>query len=123
MIYEDYVNLEIAKLLRDKGFDEPTTVFLNDDGDFLGFSFHQALPNSILIKTFYSCPTLQMVRRWLIEYHNLFIVIDFERRNCYEYKIFTDNCGGRKELLYYEYEDSYENACLVAIKYCLENLI
>lgn len=133
MITEDYVSFEVAKLLKEKGFDEPVMHHFTPDGTQR--KFQQAFYRDDVAQ-----PTLQMAMKWLREEHNIHIAINI----CY-----TEN----PELFqpdYYAYVNStvtgesliketcplvqdnsltpkgftsYEEACESAIKYCLENLI
>ena len=123
MITEDYVSFETAKLLKKKGFDEPC-VWAYDPYNASFAKSYQEPKNSELNEYEYSKPTLQMAMKWLREEEQLYVMLDFERPSCIEYKIYKyEYERGRRELLYYNYEDSYEAACEAAIKYCLENLI
>lgn len=125
MIKEAYCSFEVAKLLKEKGFDEPcygrysvrskefhldTTKPCNNGGNFL-----------------YSAPTHQMAMKWLREMHGIFIAInnddlDFNWQ-CYDLinrgstldpKILSESYAGYK---------TYEDAIEEALKYVLENLI
>ena len=76
MITEDYVSFETAKLLKEKGFDEPChALYHNGDNKiFFGLdvdSYH----NTILSVDCYACPTLQMAMKWLREEHNLHVEV------------------------------------------------
>ena len=117
MIDEDYCSFEIAKLLKEKGFDEPCTE-LNKlclrDGE-----------KPVLRVTH------QKAMKWLREVHHkhcsvsydyflkwYFQVIDLVNTVEYDYtemKIY--NCEHQTDF------NSYEEAVEAAIKYCLENLI
>ena len=69
MITEDYVSFETAKLLKEKGFDEFTTMVYNQNEDFM--------PNGTIVdayQTFYSAPTLQTAMKWLRETYKLHII-------------------------------------------------
>ena len=146
MITEDYVSLETAKLLKEKGFDEEChNAYFNKtlvDYTMFGFCLGGELINA---------PTLQMAMKWIQETFNIVIVPNYE----YEcdntpwcYKIFKLEENGKPERVavkgvsydkddnptehivgYRDYERSYkdyatkEEACEAAIKYCLENLI
>jgi hypothetical protein len=122
-ITEDYVSFEIAKLLKEKGFDEPTTgTYYNGT-----FEHHNANRwNSKFIIPI-SAPTLQMVMKWLREVHGLFISIGNDDLD-YNWQIF-DIKNRTKDLdptcLTESYAGyiKYEQAAEAAIKYCLENLI
>lgn len=99
MITEDYVSFEIAKLLKEKGFDERVLTFY-PPGD---------IPR----------PTLQMAMKWLREVHDIDVsVVPLRSHKEYLPRVEGDITSHdaipcRK----------YEEACEVAIKYCLENLI
>lgn len=125
MIMEDYVSYETAKLLKEKGFDEPCHALYHNGEDKIFFGLDvDSYHNTALNENCYACPTLQMAMKWLREWEQLYIMLGFERPSCIEYKIYKyESEIGRKNLLYYNYEDSYEQACEAAIKYCLENLI
>ena len=131
MITEDYVSFEIAKLLKEKGFDEMTELAYGLEHGHI----RSDLPvsywrNSEIGEHKFSCPTLQMAMKWLREKHNQNVTV----------KAFN-NVARLKRTYYAEvqnllepgekgfcvngctFEDSYEQACEAAIKYCLENLI
>jgi len=129
MIKEDYVSFEVAKLLKEKGFNEPVMYHFTPDGTKRKFQ-----------QTFYrddvAQPTLQVAMKWLREKHKLFIDItaameDYIEDGVVKYKdpyytweVFSLEIG---EPLYFggtpSVKESYEDACDFAIKYCLENLI
>lgn len=132
MITEDYVSFEVAKLLKEKGFDEYGMYFytLKDDGregyksnKRLGEFAHNSNPD--LKDRAVSCPTQQMAMKWLREKHKLHcsVVLKDVTEDTYVYSIADlgdDRHWIRGEYLEY---DSYEEACEDAIKYCLEKLI
>lgn len=123
MITEDYVSFEVAKLLKEKGFDESCIYVYRHDGSQ---DTWDADKENIACQK----PTLQMVMKWLREekhyyiqvmldgwvlgfYLGYYVVIqktdsDFEM-------MLSDVC----EEVFYK---TYEEACEAAIKYCL-NLI
>ena len=74
MLKEDYVSFEVAKLLKEKGFDEPCrSYFISDLGDYrrcaVDITSKNCSSEQILM------PTHQMARRWLREVHNVFIEV------------------------------------------------
>jgi hypothetical protein len=114
MITEDFVNFEVAKLLREKGFNEYT------ESCFVGKDWESPSPltNSQLPDGRYSRPTLQMAMKWLREVHKITIGIVFKGDRIY-YEIHQNN-----EFVFgVDTPKSYEKVCDEAIKYCLENLI
>ncbi len=74
MITEDYVSVEVAKLLKKKGFDETTLGYYLDDKDKLYFDRFSDDWNSKYVG-YISAPTLQRARKWLRENHHLHIEI------------------------------------------------
>ena len=139
MITEDYVSFEIAKLLKEKRFDEKCR------------AYYKVFPESRIAAIYYSsenrgvseddpneilCPTLQMTMKWLREEYNLHvdssIYIDTDGDSEHEYTytywdwlIFNSESGRRiaEPQIGCGRYDSYEQACEAAIKYCLKNLI
>lgn len=131
MITEDYVSFEIAKLLKEKGFDEEVLGYyhiwdrkINPPAWDVGTYARSEAPH-LYIKA----PTLQMAMKWIRKVYNL--CIEPYRTACgYLYTISTIPYGSCK----YnpreggDDEDSgqwttYEKACEAAIKYCIKNLI
>lgn len=112
-ISEDYVSFEVAKLLKDKGFNEPTigTYNIESKNPILVERPIRAIHCEAII----SAPTLQMAMRWLREVHDIKIMIRPYVDGTYSYEILNG--------FWYVNFDSYEDAAEAAIKYCLENLI
>ena len=136
MITEDYVSFETAKLLKEKGFDESTSMVYMPYGDLCKLNRYDSIRNSNyndITKNYfeYTAPTLQMAMKWLREVHNLHCSVD------YDYVLgWYCQITSLKETVEYDYEEmkryhpekdngfsSSEEACEAAIKYCLENLI
>ena len=131
MITEDYVSFEIAKLLKEKGFDgkdiEDCFAFYNKTGE-IGFlqtfgdiTDYYDLENPVI------APTHQMTMKWLREGHKwsiqVFPVFD-NLKWCYDiYELKIQKYQSRPELLSDMDYDTYEDACEAAIRYCLMNLI
>jgi len=133
MITEDYVSFETAKLLKEKGFDEPTTKSYYTEGFENPMIFSHDLLPCIQTDEFL-CPTLQMVMKWLRKKYNLHIItlpyapIDRhpyhpgEADIVYIAQLFRgiipiDEIG--RSVIKLTPEEAYD----AAIKYCLENLI
>ena len=78
MINEDYVSVETAKLLKEKGFNEEVKSFYNYDSEFKTYDFEEDdrwdTPND-WGEYYLSAPTIQMTRKWLREKHHLHIEI------------------------------------------------
>ena len=121
IINEDYVSFEIAKLLKEKGFDEATMGIYYKDGTFKLLCLNTW--NSKFV-TPISAPTLQMAMKWLREVHNIKVNIFYNNSN-YTIEYFEPNTqtGVGKFVFIGDGYHVYEEACEAAIKYCLENLI
>ena len=127
-ITEDYVSFEVAKLLKEKGFDEYTFSDYSEEG-VIGFNEVETR-----IAKGYQRPTLQMAMKWLRLEHNIHIEPHIVKTKCsYGY---MPNYIDLKELKQHfpfdEFDFSnadkyvsitYDKACEATIKYCLEKLI
>ena len=126
MITEDYVSFEIAKLLKEKGFDEGCRAHYGTAGSF-SYEKYEVEASGCEIHNAILAPTLQMAMKWLRKKYNLEIYPYhdmFQENNKWWYGIekFTkgcSNCQYEEEPIY----STYEEAAEAAIKYCLENLI
>ena len=147
MITEDYVSVEIAKLLNEKGFDEVCFKYalngeIYNNGDFV-ISHVDDVEVGI--------PTLQMAVKWLEEVHNILLIPDYDYEctdKSWCYKIYQLGENGKPKrvpvegvsydmngephvevVAYRDYQRSFadyatkEEAIEDGIKYCLENLI
>ena len=148
MITEDYVSFEIAKLLKEKGFNElcnrvyegPKLKYttlpispLMSLGELGGFHPKQLyVTNNELGDIVYTAPTPQMAMKWLRETHHIIIVshpLSFNvAKDClcenWVYSLWVGNKLEVHESLGNQTNyPTYEEACEAAIKYCLENLI
>lgn len=120
MITEDYVSVETAKLLKEKGFDEVCFKYalngeIYNNGDFV-ISHKDDVEVGI--------PTLQMATKWLREVHYLTIDVFHFR----DWKVNIKTIPDDYFTADYSYPElkpakTYEEAAEAAIKYCLENLI
>lgn len=135
-ITEDYCSYEVAKLLKEKGFNEPIRCWYDNFQDFheegVRMSNTDCLPPTIM------CPTHQMAMKWLREIYHLeinitfgFPFIDGKQQYKYFWSI-VRVCDNHLEYpmddpnsAYYNEEmaDYYKEAIEAALKYCLENLI
>lgn len=139
MITEDYVSFETAKLLKEKGFDEKCQkVYMHNDQLLWAqiFMEGESFVNNECIDLVakynnwagsdyaFLCPTLQMAMKWFRRVHHIHIRLINSTDESYRYEIYprkgkyVSYCFSDKS--YYE---TYEQACEVALKYCLENLI
>lgn len=112
--HEYNVSLEVAKLLREAGFDWDTFGYYNK----LGF-FHRAIPHHGEI----SAPTLEVVQRWLRKVKNTHIIVTYNPtlRGDYVYDVFVPcNKFWLGSPISY---DTYEEAQEAGIKKALEILL
>ena len=151
MITEDYVSFETAKLLKEKGFVQPTRHYYSYDGR-LGYAASEYNWNQTTgYYCDYSCISLPMAMKWLEEKHHILVIPDYIYEctdTSWRYKIYRLEQNGKPKRCeikgvsydkdnnptehivgYRDYDESYEDyatregACDAAIKYCLENLI
>lgn len=124
-ITEDYVSFEIAKLLKEKGFNEPCECFYDTEhNDISIINGWMNISNSQLEEReflCYSAPTHQMAMKWLREKKTIIINVWYN--------------GVDWDAEYYNDEDedfylitelscsSYEDACEESIKFCIEKFI
>lgn len=135
IITEDYVSFEIAKLLKEKGFNTHLITFYlinkeKNEGVFQTTTFSDdAVDNS---SEFYClAPTQQMTMKWLREVHNYYIQIMLDSWACgghMGYYVVIQKIDSNFEIMLQDYVDdvfykTYEDAVEAAIKYCLKNLI
>lgn len=140
MITEDYVSFEVAKLLKEKGFDseevgcrdgfysetayESGHSIVTERGKEVGLVYDDLL-NSELGHDEYLRPTLQMAMKWLREEHHLYVWISYNFNHTglpWYYEIF--DIKNRKVVKIGGVEcGSYEKTCEIAIEECLKNLI
>lgn len=115
MITEDYVSYEVAKLLKEKGFDVYTSTRYDYDG---GFHFHG---DYLIGDSDISAPTHQMAMKWLREVHKVFFCVhpDYPISKDYMVEFYDD---GKPSGCFGNYP-TYEEAVEAALKYTLENFI
>ncbi len=133
MIKEDYVSFEIAKLLKEKGFDVPCLAywFIGSEAyeKFSDYPFNWNEVKSDL--DWLSRPTLQMTMRWLREVHHYYIQVMLDSWACgghMGYYVVIQKTDSDFEMMLQDvvndvFYKTYEQSCEAAIKYCLENLI
>ena len=126
MITDDYVNFEIAKLLKEKEFDGECRDYYHTDGHFYSEDFKSNWNDDRegIALTLFSAPTIQMATKWFLKKHNIFICVLFlEESNGFGYTI--ENIITKKYIATSK-NSSYkepEEACEAAIKHCLEKLL
>jgi len=131
IITEDYVSFEIAKLLKEKGFnakcDKCYAYFADDDIRSLNLKYPKLA--QLLIENRYPCVTHQMAMKWLREEHHL--SVEVYRTACgYIGCVVAIPSGTDIKFLEDDGDDlpsgtytKWEYACEASIKYCIKNLI
>ena len=127
MITEDYCSYEVAKLLKEKGFDEKTLSYYEDNvlchGDW--FEWNRSPLGHI------AAPTHQMAMAWLREMHNYYIQVMLDSWACgghSGYYVVIQKIDSDFEMMLQDavnevFYQTYEEAVEAALKYVLENLI
>lgn len=116
-IIEDYCSYEVAKLLKEKGFDWECEHVIWEGADDNYENYDKAIPN----------PTHQMAMKWLREVYKLSIepysIAIEENRIGYAYaicscktglEIFAERWDGKNPFV--SYEKAVEAACIYALK-------
>ena len=122
----DFVSFEIAKKLKDKGFPqvkENTIAMYDEDGEW--YSMAETIGEAYSFEDFDEhdcvCPTISQVLKWLREEKKIYVSVEVEREDWFEYKIVqiiknTRRTGTRVYKTYIE-------AILAGIEYVLDNSI
>lgn len=136
---EDFVTFELAKKLKEKGFNIPTKNIIamyNELGVFHTLTTsadHYTCDSGYRYRCYYDyddfddkdyiAPTISQVLKWLREEKNIHIVINVWGRT-WGYDV-IELTGGRSLhwTAYHEDIKSYELAALAGIEYVLDNLI
>lgn len=133
MIEEAYVSFEVAKLLKEKGFQQmqddckyQTTemiysISVNDKGEH---HFAHRYPAGVYNPEDYICaPTQQMAMRWLREIKHIHIATEpyngYETHACF---IWKNGIGINWQKPFHTFK-TYEEACEEAIKFSINHLI
>lgn len=124
MIEERYCSYEVARLLKEKGFDIGCYGRYSVRSKELHFDATRKCENNCLFMI--AAPTHQMACDWLGDIHDLHIIAyPYKRGNgkgwcCYVYK--TYNLLGQERYMNETCNSCYE-AIEAALKYSLENLV
>lgn len=142
----DFVNFDLAKKLKEKGFPQvkrDALAMYNEEGEWFSlaknldefeYSFEDFDDRDCV------CPTISQVLKWLREEHKVYIEpciladcdtdADNKVINTYTYWSFSITNIETGDMIYYEYEhiddkrfNSYEQAAIAGISYVLDNLI
>ena len=128
MIQEAYCSKEVSKLLKEKGFDENTSMVYMPYGDLCKCNRYDSIRNSNyndITKNYFECtaPTHQMAMAWLRETYRIDIVIEISDPSVNDRKYYCMIWDGNNNSYILDLFDSYEEAIEAALKYVLENLI
>lgn len=121
---EDYCSYEVAKLLKEKGFDGICQCYWHN---FYGLTPFNGKGDTYKTRPSFGVlvPTHQMAMKWLREIYNIIIMIDYnEDEDCednerFGFAIYQKNIR-KVDLATYP---TYEEAVEAALKYYLTNLI
>ena len=118
MMTDEYISYKTAKLLKAKGFE------MNGLTCFNVFKGHMYEIEGVQSEIFtadddVTIPTAQSAMKWLRDEHNVLIVID--KAPEFYYWELEDNITG-EDIEGYGEAPTYEEACEMAIKYCVERL-
>ena len=125
MLTEDFCSYEVAKLLKEKGFDKFNTYGWDEQ------LFDKEHPRNFSIsfdnkEHWISCPSQSMAMKWLREEHNIFIqisaVLQDQPFGLHYRPSIQDYHAYARHDNFIEYV-TYEEAVEAALKYSLENLI
>lgn len=122
---EDYVSLEVAKLLKEKGYDEPCLATILKNGDLRRHDIEQSSDNLTRIGDDYYeflCPTLYEAQKWLRDKHNIDIVVEPEidegtdKKWGYCFGLYTEFPSVAVSLVYETYEEALNAGILESLK-------
>jgi hypothetical protein len=108
---KDFVTLEVAKLLREKGFKEGCIAYYDNGsslsyiGSLQGCNINNILESSkyITSESIFPAPTLYQAQKWLREKHNCYVQVTHEA-----YKTGVNNLV---QVLFYDTDSEYPNDC------------
>ena len=132
---EDYVSFEVAKLLKEKGFNEYCLKnYWSSDKELHDWkwelSYNRNSDGNCNTKDC-AAPTLQMAMKWLREVHHYYIQVMLDSWACgghTGYYVVIQKTDSNFEIMLQDAIDevfyqTYEKACEAACIYSLENLI
>lgn len=138
---EDFVSFELAKKLKEKGFEIPTrsiVAMYNEQGVFFTLTTaadYQVSPSGYKYRCYYGyddfdeldyiAPTISQVLKWLRKYKEIYCLPYFEQGiDMWLYSICRPNAGCEfPEFISESIYNDYEEAAIAGVNYCLENLI
>lgn len=135
---EDFVTFEIAKKLKEKGFQEKCIGYYDYSEEF-HYNYESAISNkeiyfchnkydNIWHRDLIDAPTITQVLKWLREEKKMHIIVEISDSGWY-YTIYPSirwENGKLKSDTYimsFKNKESYEQAALAGIEYVIDNLI
>ena len=124
---DDYVSFEVAKLLKEKGFNEYCLKnYWSSDKELHDWkwelSYNRNSDGNCNTKDC-AAPTLQMAMKWLREVHRIGIIIEISDPSVKDRKYYCMIWDGNNNSYILDLFNTYEEAVEAALKYSLENLI
>ncbi|WP_410264981.1 hypothetical protein [Barnesiella intestinihominis] len=122
---EDYVSLEVAKLIKEKGFNEPCLATILKNGDLRWHDIEQSSGNLTSIGDDYYeflCPTIYEAQKWLRDKHNIDIVVgpeideETDKRIGYCFDLYTDFPSVSYSSVFETYEEALNAGILESLK-------
>lgn len=121
---EDYVSFEVAKLLKEKGFDKPCNGWYGRNGTMFYDIYRENHNSSFPDDARMSMPTLYEAQKWLREKHNIHLVTQcityHGPTHHFDYKCevfsFNRNRGYRVANIRHTYEETLNLGILEALK-------
>lgn len=120
---EEFVPFELAKKLKEKGFEFGTFHHYNEDG-----TINAILPEPLENKPLIPCPTIAQVLKWLRNEQDIHIQVELWTQGWYSGVLLFEHCEGDNEYsskLEFKSLDykSYEQAAIAGITYIVYNLL
>lgn len=107
---EQLINFETAKLAQQKGFDNESNTYYNEEGELLNDIYFPSLQPTKLCK-YYDVPTQSLLQKWLRDVHNIIVQADYNNTfNYFEDKIFCPQLYPAPTEYQKETHNTYEKA-------------
>ena len=132
---KDFVSFELAVKLKDKGFNKPCVAYYLPNSSELYYNSHSfrgctvedclcsnnTQPIGYVCATFIDAPTISQVLKWLREEKKIYVLIEVEYEDWFEYKIVQtiEGIRGTNTRVY----ETYDEAILAGIEYVIDNLL
>jgi hypothetical protein len=130
---EDFIPFELAKKLQEKGFKEKCLLHYESTGGFYSNSIdtydrpNQELDYSDFLKCFnegnsiglIDAPTISQVLKWLRDEKKIYVSVEVEREDWFEYKIVQTIKNTRRTGT--KVHETYSKAILAGIEYVIDN--